>query len=178
MNKTTKVLGKVIGRSVPWGIITTSCAVSMLTVGAVVAPAQAATLCFCYEVKGGEGASSSYNGSWTFSVDLLDPNKIKLTVKGSNSPSGNRFNNRMYTYDVTEENGKYTFSGTNNRLTISGMFTPSTNTLVINSPITSTSSNGKEIPFDIKSCPEPTFTLSLLALGTLGAASTLKRKQK
>ncbi|MFN9671560.1 MAG: PEP-CTERM sorting domain-containing protein [Microcystis sp.] len=153
--------------------------VTAVGVAVAVEPAQAATLCYCYEVNRPGVPKSLYNGSWLFGVSLdTVMNKITFTVKGSNSPSGGKFNGTMYMYGVTESNGTYSFHGTNNRLTMSGEFTPSTHTLIIKSPITSTSSGGQEIPFNVKPCPEPTSTIGLLALGTLGAASTLKRKLK
>ena len=43
MNETTKLLGKVIERAGLWQTFTTCSVASILTVGAVIAPAQAAT---------------------------------------------------------------------------------------------------------------------------------------
>ena len=59
---------------------------------------------------------------------------------------------------------------------MSGIYTPSRKILMINSPIKSGS-----ISFEVSNVrlvPEPSTTLSLLALGTLGAVATLHSQLK
>ena len=178
MNQTTKILEKVK----LWQTFTTCSVASILTFGAVVAPAQAAT--FMADVIRPGFPNSSYNGNWMFDVMLdTNTNKIKFTVTGSNSPSGDDFNGYMYMYSVTESNGKYSFNGSDPGvpsssfpLKMKGMYTPGTNTLMIDNPIMSGSINFEVS--NIKPVPEPTTIFSLLTLGSLGTASTLKRKLK
>ena len=131
----------------------------------------------------------THDGDWFYDVQIIPgtPPKVKLTVKktpgvvfsldGMQSFDNDQYLGSMYTYNATESNGKYTFMGNNNGLAITqGMFTPSKMELMIQSPVSTGYANFKIT--NIMLVPEPTSTLSLLALGTLGAASTLKRKLK
>ena len=95
------------------------------------------------------------------------PQSILLSMGGSNYNSGS------LTDPPTAAPTSYTFSGLN--------FSGSSLQLTLNRRTAWVFAS--EVTFDgellgVQPVPEPTSTLSLLALGTLGAASTLKRKLK
>lgn len=186
MNKIVKLIGKVGFCSIA----------SMLTVDAVILPAQAAT--FWLDLKAPPpgpplNASQQYNGTWDFKVELVEDagiDKVKFTVLGSNSPSGSRFNGWMYMYEATQDsnnNNKYNFTGTDRgvradgrpapgSLTMEGMFITDPKTLML------TTVRSGPVTYDVSNIrtkvPEPPYNLSFLALGTLGVASALKSKVK
>ncbi|MDB9388463.1 PEP-CTERM sorting domain-containing protein [Microcystis aeruginosa CS-583] len=95
------------------------------------------------------------------------PQSILLSMGGSDYNSGS------LTDPPTAAPTSYTFSGLN--------FSGSSLQLTLNRRTAWVFAS--EVTFDgellgVQPVPEPTSTLSLLALGTLGAASTLKRKLK
>ena len=174
MNKTTKVLGKFI-------------AASALIVSTVSLPAQAATFRLC--VTGYEGTDINdnttpypyHNGPWGFTVEPLGgppPTHIKFTVTSTPPPGtpghdngDNQYINFMATIPIIKTiNNTYYFSGEDNQVSLTGTYN---GTQLSFSSIISGDTHYTAVP-----CPEPTSILSLLALGTLGTASTLKRKLK
>lgn len=163
-------------------IIQTTSIASVLTIGFMLPEVKAAT--FRADVMAITGGNA-YDQAWIFEVEIVEgtPQKVKFTVKGD------RFTDYMYSFPVTNiTDGKYTFSGEDFAmnppfppkmdkfgLTMSGMFNPTTNVLIIDSPV---SSGG--LTFDVKNVkptPEPSQTIGLLGLGILGTASILKRKK-
>ena len=86
MNKTIKVLGRVIEQAKLREIIAVSCITSVLSLGSV-APSLAAILCF--EVKGDKtsGSGNAYDGVWKFDVTFTSsPNKLNFKVVEGNNP--------------------------------------------------------------------------------------------
>lgn len=174
MNKTTKVLGKFI-------------AASALIVSTVSLPAQAAT--FQLWVTGYEGTDINdnttpypyHNGPWDFMVTLWGgppPTDIEFIVTSTpplGTPGHNngdeQYINFMATIRIIKTiNNTYYFSGEDSGVSLTGTYN---GTQVSFSSIISGNTHYTAVP-----CPEPSSTLILLALGTLGAASTLKRELK
>jgi hypothetical protein len=198
MNKTIKVLGRVIEQAKLREIITVSCITSVLSLGSV-APSLAAILCF--EVKGDKtsGSGKAYDGVWKFDVTFTSsPNKLNFKVVEGNTPGNTKtYKDVIYSYDATlGTDGLYSFKdsvlGTRTtppfsnpyNVGMSGKYNLSNDSLMLDNLLTSEHKDPKVDPkiykFNIKPCPipEPTSTIGLLALGTLGAASTLKRQLK
>jgi hypothetical protein len=205
---TVKALTKGMREANFLSIITTGCVTSLLAIGVAVAPSQAAT--FTGDVTNVTGGNA-YNKTWTFEVTLSDDGKkITFVVKGSN------FDGYTYVYDAQEDNGKYSFDGNafdtihkdnngNNKdksgVKMKGVYTPNSNTLTIENPISSggLTFNVNNITFkpspnpnpnpnpnpdpsdedpDSVKIPESSCTITLLAFGILGTGAIVKRHLK
>ncbi len=122
-----------------------------------------------------DGATVTYrddpvNGILSFDVNFLNPvevpiqtNLFAITFRSNNNLAAPEYTNATYTPPSSPDNPEsspYCGSAT---------------------PVGGVEFGGfisETISFRCTTVPEPTFTFSLLALGTLGAASTLKRKLK
>ncbi|CCI02534.1 PEP-CTERM sorting domain-containing protein [Microcystis aeruginosa] len=189
-------LATILGEAELRQIITTGCLTSVLTLGAIT-PSHAATLgvtddpIIKIEIKNNPppNGSKDYDGVWTFDVTNTETKISLKIVSGNNDKNTQQFKGVVYTYPLEKlPDGGYKFDGSslgdpvknpNWDLFMKGTYNPTKGSLKFDS----VQSKKQTSPFTaynytFKMVPEPTSTLSFLALGTLGAASTLKRKLK
>lgn len=202
------------------GIIATSCATAtlMLTVGVVVAPAQAGTLVVgkMTYTESGKTVSNKWTGDYTFMVHF-DAATSKITMSQVSGPdkkqngwytvfSGTQAADGTVTFDAKKvdyfekpkppENKaikygsgsfKGSFKDTDKFLEFEHITDGNKNGGIWNFTTKPTDPTPPPFmsyddpvlpPFASTSTPEPTSTIGLLALGTLGAATTLKRQLK
>lgn len=191
MNKTTKVLGKIIGSSLPWGVITTGCVASILTMSAIVEPVQAADLKFDinYDGKRDDG-SKDYDGQWVFDIDVgknaKNEDVVTLKVVKANSDDNTKeFKGLLYTFPATKNDmGIYTFKGSDlgipkkydYDLTVEGTYDPKKMKVTFDKVQSINKDNRKDAyGYTFKQAvPEP---LTLLGTGTaLGFGAFFKRQ--